>query len=380
LSATLQTEINLPFISADASGPKHLNVSLSRAKLEQLVADLVQRTITPCQQALSDAELNASEIDQVVLVGGQTRMPKVQEQVEEFFGKECHKGVNPDEVVAIGAAIQGGVLSGDEGVKDILLLDVTPLSLGIETLGGVFSRLIERNTTIPTKKSQTFSTAADNQESVTIHVLQGEREMSVYNRTLGRFDLLGIPPAPRGLPQIEVTFDIDANGIVHVSAKDLGTGKEHKIRIESSSGLSDTEIDEMVKDAESNAEEDKTKKESVETRNNADSLVYSTEKSLEEYGDSVSAEDREAIQSAIDKLKETLKSENIEAIKADTEALTTASHKLAEAMYAQAAADAQAQEAGGEDPSADPGPDVDADETVIDVEAEEVTDAEEDTN
>jgi molecular chaperone DnaK len=382
LSATLQTEINLPFISADASGPKHLNVSLSRAKLEQLVADLVQRTITPCQQALADAELNASEIDQIVLVGGQTRMPKVQEQVEEFFGKECHKGVNPDEVVAIGAAIQGGVLSGDEGVKDILLLDVTPLSLGIETLGGVFSRLIERNTTIPTKKSQTFSTAADNQESVTIHVLQGEREMSVYNRTLGRFDLLGIPPAPRGLPQIEVTFDIDANGIVHVSAKDLGTGKEHKIRIESSSGLSDTEIDEMVKDAESNAEEDKTKKESVETRNNADSLVYSTEKSLEEYGDSVSAEDREAIQSAIDKLKETLKSENIEALKADTEALTTASHKLAEAMYAKAAADAQAQEAGGEGPGADSGPDVDADtdETVIDVEAEEVTDAEEDTN
>ena len=382
LSATLQTEINLPFISADASGPKHLNVSLSRAKLEQLVGDLVQRTITPCQQALADAELNASEIDQIVLVGGQTRMPKVQEQVEEFFGKECHKGVNPDEVVAIGAAIQGGVLSGDEGVKDILLLDVTPLSLGIETLGGVFSRLIERNTTIPTKKSQTFSTAADNQESVTIHVLQGEREMSVYNRTLGRFDLLGIPPAPRGLPQIEVTFDIDANGIVHVSAKDLGTGKEHKIRIESSSGLSDTEIDEMVKDAESNAEEDKTKKESVETRNNADSLVYSTEKSLEEYGDSVSAEDREAIQSAIDKLKETLKSENIEALKADTEALTTASHKLAEAMYAKAAADAQAQEAGGEGPGADSGPDVDADtdETVIDVEAEEVTDAEEDTN
>ena len=380
LSATLQTEINLPFISADASGPKHLNVSLSRAKLEQLVADLVQRTITPCQQALSDAELNASEIDQVVLVGGQTRMPKVQEQVEEFFGKECHKGVNPDEVVAIGAAIQGGVLSGDEGVKDILLLDVTPLSLGIETLGGVFSRLIERNTTIPTKKSQTFSTAADNQESVTIHVLQGEREMSVYNRTLGRFDLLGIPPAPRGLPQIEVTFDIDANGIVHVSAKDLGTGKEHKIRIESSSGLSDTEIDEMVKDAESNAEEDKTKKESVETRNNADSLVYSTEKSLEEYGDSVSAEDREAIQNAIDKLKETLKSENIEALKADTEALTTASHKLAEAMYAKAAADAQAQAASGEGPGADSGPDVDADETVIDVEAEEVTDAEEDTN
>lgn len=379
LSATLQTEINLPFISADASGPKHLNVSLSRAKLEQLVGDLVQRTITPCQQALTDAELNASEIDQVVLVGGQTRMPKVQEQVEEFFGRECHKGVNPDEVVAIGAAIQGGVLSGDEGVKDILLLDVTPLSLGIETLGGVFSRLIERNTTIPTKKSQTFSTAADNQESVTIHVLQGEREMSVYNRTLGRFDLLGIPPAPRGLPQIEVTFDIDANGIVHVSAKDLGTGKEHKIRIESSSGLSDTEIDEMVKDAESNAEEDKNKRESVETRNNADSLVYSTEKSLEEYGDSVSPEDREEIQGAIDKLKETLKGENLEAMKADTEALTTASHKLAEAMYAKAAADAQAQETSGEGPSEDSDPEPSTDETVIDVEAEEVTD-EEDTN
>ena len=379
LSATLQTEINLPFISADASGPKHLNVSLSRAKLEQLVGDLVQRTITPCQQALTDAELNASEIDQVVLVGGQTRMPKVQEQVEEFFGRECHKGVNPDEVVAIGAAIQGGVLSGDEGVKDILLLDVTPLSLGIETLGGVFSRLIERNTTIPTKKSQTFSTAADNQESVTIHVLQGEREMSVYNRTLGRFDLLGIPPAPRGLPQIEVTFDIDANGIVHVSAKDLGTGKEQKIRIESSSGLSDTEIDEMVKDAESNAEEDKNKRESVETRNNADSLVYSTEKSLEEYGDSVSPEDREEIQGAIDKLKETLKGENLEAMKADTEALTTASHKLAEAMYAKAAADAQAQETSGEGPSEDSDPEPSTDETVIDVEAEEVTD-EEDTN
>ena len=268
------------------------------------------------------------------------------------------------------------VLSGDEGVKDILLLDVTPLSLGIETLGGVFSRLIERNTTIPTKKSQTFSTAADNQESVTIHVLQGEREMSVYNRTLGRFDLLGIPPAPRGLPQIEVTFDIDANGVVHVSAKDLGTGKEQKIRIESSSGLSDTEIDEMVKDAESNAEEDKNKRESVETRNNADSLVYSTEKSLEEYGDSVSPEDREEIQGAIDKLKETLKGENLEAMKADTEALTTASHKLAEAMYAKAAADAQAQETSGEGPSEDSGPEPSTDETVIDVEAEEVTDEE----
>jgi len=374
LSTTLQTEINLPFITADATGPKHINETLTRAKLEQLSEDLVERTIIPCQQALADAEISTSEIDEVVLVGGQTRMPKVQERVKEFFGKESHRGVNPDEVVAIGAAIQGGVLAGDEGVKDVLLLDVTPLSLGIETLGGVFTKLIERNTTLPTKKSQVFSTAADNQPSVDVHVLQGERELAVYNRTLGRFNLDDIPPAPRGLPQIEVAFDIDANGIVNVSAKDMGTNKEQKIRIESSSGLTDQEIDQMVKDAESHAADDEKKKEEIETRNNADSLVYSTEKSLNEYGDKVSEEDRNAIQQAIDKLKESLKGENIEAIKADTEALTQASHKLAEAMYAQAAAE-QATSTSDDDSVA-----TDADETVIDVEAEEVVDEDESKN
>lgn len=374
LSTTLQTEINLPFITADATGPKHINETLTRAKLEQLSEELVERTITPCQQALTDAEMSTSEIDEVVLVGGQTRMPKVQERVKEFFGKESHKGVNPDEVVAIGAAIQGGVLVGDEGVKDVLLLDVTPLSLGIETLGGVFTKLIERNTTVPTKKSQVFSTAADNQPSVDVHVLQGERELAVYNRTLGRFNLDDIPPAPRGMPQIEVAFDIDANGIVNVSAKDMGTNKEQKIRIESSSGLTDQEIDQMVKDAESHSVEDEKKKEEIETRNNADSLVYSTEKSLNEYGDKVSEEDRNAIQQAIDKLKESLKGENIEAIKADTEALTQASHKLAEAMYAQAAAE-QATSTIDDDSVA-----TDADETVIDVEAEEVVDEDESKN
>jgi molecular chaperone DnaK len=338
LSTTMQTEVNLPFITADASGPKHMNITLTRSKLEQLVDDLVQRTVGPCRQALSDAELAANDIDEVILVGGQTRMPKVQEVVKQLFGKEPHKGVNPDEVVAVGAAIQGGILSGDESVKDVLLLDVTPLSLGIETLGGVFTRLIERNTTIPTSKTQIFSTASDNQSAVSIHVLQGERDMALYNRTLGRFDLVGIPPAPRGIPQIEVAFDIDANGIMNVSAKDLGTSKEQSIRIESSGKLSDSEIDQMVKDAEEHAAEDRKKREEVEVRNQADSVIYAAEKSLKEYGEGVSESDRRSVEEAIENVRQALTGADIEAIKSATESLVQTSHKLAEAMYAQATA------------------------------------------
>ncbi len=344
LSSNMQTEINLPFITADASGPKHLTTMLTRAKLEQLVDDLVQRTVAPCKKALEDARLKASDINEVVLVGGQTRMPKVQETVRQLFGKEPHRGVNPDEVVAIGAAIQGGVLVGD--IKDVLLLDVTPLSLGIETLGGVSTRLIERNTTIPTKKSQVFSTAADNQTAVSIHVLQGEREMAEHNRTLGRFDLVGIPPAPRGVPQVEVTFDIDANGIVHVSAKDLGTGKEQKIRIESSSGLSKEEIDKMTRDAQAHAEEDRQKKETIEARNRLDAMIYSTEKSLKESGDKMPADEKKKVEDALAKAKESMKATDAAALKKAEEELIAASHKLAEEMYKNAGAKAQADGAG----------------------------------
>jgi molecular chaperone DnaK len=371
LSSSQETEINLPFITADASGPKHLVVKLTRAKLEQMVDDLIQRSIDPCKKALSDAGVSTRDINEVVLVGGMTRMPKVIQAVKEFFGKEPHRGVNPDEVVAIGAAIQGGVLKGE--VKDVLLLDVTPLSLGIETLGGVFTKLIERNTTVPTKKSQVFSTAADNQTAVTIRVFQGEREMANDNKLLGQFDLVGIPTAPRGMPQIEVTFDIDANGIVHVSAKDLATQKEQSIKITASSGLSKEEVEKLVKDAQAHTDEDKKRRKTAEAKNQADSLIYQTEKNLSEHGDKIAAEDKTKIEEAVAALKKAMEGTDPEAIESATQTLTTASHKLAEEMYKKASASTAA----GSDANAAGGTgagtgETKTDEKVVDAEFEEV--------
>ncbi len=364
LSSTMETTVNLPFITADQTGPKHLNIRLTRAKLEQLCEDLIARLAGPCKKAIADSGISTGEIDEVILVGGMTRMPKVQEAVEAIFGKKPHKGVNPDEVVAIGAAIQGAVLSGD--VKDVLLLDVTPLSLGIETLGGVFTKLIERNTTVPCRKNQVFSTADDNQSAVSINVLQGERQMSKDNKQIGQFDLVGLPPAPRGVPQIEVTFNIDANGILHVSAKDMGTGKEQSIQITASSGLSDEEIEKMVKEAELNAQEDKKKKDLVEERNKLDTLVYSTEKSLGEFGDKLDDENKAAIESAINEAKAALESGDADKIKAASENLTTVSHKLAEEIYKNTEAQQQA-EGGAQQPGAEA-----KDENVVDADFEEV--------
>jgi len=371
LSSSQETEINLPFITADASGPKHLVLKLTRSKFEQLVEDLIERTIQPCKKALADADLTTSDINEIVLVGGMTRMPKVIERVKQFFGKEPHRGVNPDEVVAIGAAIQGGVLRGD--VKDVLLLDVTPLSLGIETLGGIFTKLIERNTTIPTKKSQIFSTAADNQTAVTIRVFQGEREMANDNKLLGQFDLVGLPMAPRGIPQVEVTFDIDANGIVHVSAKDMATQKEQSIKITASSGLSKEEVERLVKEAQSHTEEDKKKRELVEIKNQADSLIYSTEKNLSEHGDKIGETEKNNITEAVAALRKALEETDLEAIKTAMQNLTTASHKLAEEMYKKASTDASSGGTGPEDgPGGSGGESAGSEEKVVDAEFEEV--------